>query len=162
MQVKSRDGEKIGSVYAFMVNKRTGQAVYAVLTIGGFLGMGKAYYPLPFSLLAFDAAANTYIVTIDRRVLEGGPAGPQTPPFSTSPMRTGCRNITTWLARICRWGLSRPPRTTRHSGAHLLALPISRLARAGLALVAPPDLRQLLLIDRQPQLLLPQLADFIA
>ncbi|QNA84553.1 PRC-barrel domain containing protein [Sphingomonas sp. So64.6b] len=74
MPVRSRDGDKIGSVYAFMINKRSGQAVYAVLTIGGFLGMGKAYYPLPFGLLSFDAVADTYIVTIDRRVLEGGPS----------------------------------------------------------------------------------------
>ena len=74
MKVKSRDGDNIGSVYAFMVNKRSGQAVYAVLTIGGFLGLGKAYYPLPFPLLAFDAANDSYIVTIDRRVLEGGPS----------------------------------------------------------------------------------------
>ena len=74
MPVRSRDGDKLGSVYAFMVNKRTGQAMYAVLTIGGFLGMGKAYYPLPFALLQFDATADAYVVTIDRRVLEGGPS----------------------------------------------------------------------------------------
>jgi len=74
MPVRSRDGDKLGYVYAFMVNKRTGQAMYAVLTIGGFLGMGKAYYPLPFALLQFDATADAYVVTIDRRVLEGGPS----------------------------------------------------------------------------------------
>ncbi|MET3825038.1 MULTISPECIES: PRC-barrel domain-containing protein [Sphingomonas] len=74
MQVRSRDGDKIGSVLTLMVNKRTGQTIYAVLTIGGFLGMGKAYYPLPFSLLQFDPVNDTYIVTIDRRVLEGGPS----------------------------------------------------------------------------------------
>jgi hypothetical protein len=74
MPVKSRDGDKLGFVHAFMVNKRNGQAMYAVLTIGGFLGMGKAYYPLPFSLMSFDPAADAYVVTIDRRVLEGGPS----------------------------------------------------------------------------------------
>ena len=74
MKVKSRDRDSVGYIFAFMVNKRTGQAVYAVLTIGGFLGMGKAYYPLPFSLMRFDPASDTYIVTIDRRVLEGGPS----------------------------------------------------------------------------------------
>jgi hypothetical protein len=74
MQVRSRDGDKIGSVLTLMVNKRTGQTIYAVLTIGGFLGMGKAYYPIPFSLLQFDPVNDTYIVTIDRRVLEGGPS----------------------------------------------------------------------------------------
>lgn len=80
MQVKSRDGDKIGSVYAFMVNKRSGQTMYAVLTIGGFLGLGKAYYPLPFALLAFEATSDSYIVTIDRRVLEGGPSWASNPP----------------------------------------------------------------------------------
>lgn len=80
MQVRSRDGDKIGSVFALMVNKRSGQAVYAVLTIGGFLGIGKAYYPLPFSLLHFDPANDTYVVTIDRRVLEGGPSWAANPP----------------------------------------------------------------------------------
>lgn len=74
MGIRSRDGDKIGTLYSLMVNKRTGRAVYAVLTIGGFLGMGRAYYPLPFSLLQFDAVADTYVVTIDRRLLEGGPS----------------------------------------------------------------------------------------
>jgi len=74
MAVKTRDGDKLGYVHAFMINKRTGQAMYAVLSIGGFLGMGKAYYPLPFGVLLFDPTADAYVVTIDRRVLEGGPS----------------------------------------------------------------------------------------
>ena len=74
MPVKTRDGDKLGSVFAFMINKRTGQAVYAILTIGRFLGLGKAYYPLPFRLLAFEPTSDSYVVTIDRRVLEGGPS----------------------------------------------------------------------------------------
>lgn len=74
MAVKTRDGAKLGHIHAFMINKRSGHAVYAILTIGGFLGMGKAYYPLPFRLLAFEATSDSYVVTIDRRVLEGGPS----------------------------------------------------------------------------------------
>lgn len=81
MQVKSRDGDKIGYVSAFMINKRSGQSLYAVLAIGGFLGMGKAFYPLPFALLAYDPASDTYTVTIDRRVLEGGPSWAANPPI---------------------------------------------------------------------------------
>ena len=74
MQIRSRDGDKIGALNTLMINKRSGRAIYAVLTIGGFLGMGKAFYPLPFSLLQFDPVNDTYVVTIDRRVLEGGPS----------------------------------------------------------------------------------------
>ncbi|MFL0412767.1 PRC-barrel domain-containing protein [uncultured Sphingomonas sp.] len=74
MRVESRDGDKIGHVSAFMVNKRSGRTTHAVLSLGGFLGVGKSYYPLPFSLLQFDPVRDQYVVTIDRRLLEGGPS----------------------------------------------------------------------------------------
>lgn len=80
MLVHSRDGDKIGHVHAYMIQKRTGQALYVVLTIGGFLGMGKAFYPLPFELLSYDPVGDRYVVTIDRRVLEGGPSWANSPP----------------------------------------------------------------------------------
>lgn len=74
MKVESRDGDKIGHVSAFMVHKRTGRTTHAVLSLGGFLGMGKSFYPLPFALLQFDPVRDLYVVTIDRRLLEGGPS----------------------------------------------------------------------------------------
>lgn len=74
MKVESRDGDAIGSVYAFMVHKGSGRTTHAVLSLGGFLGMGKSFYPLPFALLQFDAVRDGYVVTIDRRLLEGGPS----------------------------------------------------------------------------------------
>ena len=36
--------------------------------------MGKAFYPLPFHLMEYDPVADEYRVTIDRRLLEGGPS----------------------------------------------------------------------------------------
>ena len=74
MKVESRDGESVGSVHAFMVHKASGRATHAVLSLGGFLGMGKSFYPLPFELLRFDTVRDAYVVTIDRRMLEGGPS----------------------------------------------------------------------------------------
>ena len=74
MNVESRDGDSVGSVHAFMVHKGSGRVTHAVLSLGGFLGMGKSFYPLPFGLLQFDAVRDLYVVTIDRRLLEGGPS----------------------------------------------------------------------------------------
>ena len=74
VKVESRDGDSVGAVHAFMVHKRTGRVTHAVLSLGGFLGMGKSFYPLPFELLQFDAVRDLYVVTIDRRMLEGGPS----------------------------------------------------------------------------------------
>ncbi len=74
MQVDSRDGDRIGHVHAYMIQKRTGQALYVILAFGGFMGIGKAFYPLPFELLGYNPVEDRYVVTIDRRVLEGGPS----------------------------------------------------------------------------------------
>ena len=74
MKLDSRDGDNLGSVHAFMVHKASGKATHAVLALGGFLGMGKSYYPLPFELLSFDPVRDRYVVTVDRRLLEGGPS----------------------------------------------------------------------------------------
>ncbi len=79
-KVRSRDGDALGSLHSLMINKRTGGAVFAVLSIGGFLGLGKSFYPLPFDLLHYDPTADHYVVTIDRRLLEGGPSWANNPP----------------------------------------------------------------------------------
>ena len=45
--VYNRQGERLGSIYNFMVDKRSGQVEYAVMSFGGFLGIGDSYHPLP-------------------------------------------------------------------------------------------------------------------
>lgn len=74
LKVETRDGHTVGTVHAFQVHKGSGRTTHAVLSLGGFLGMGKSYYPLPFELLRYDAVRDLYAVTIDQRMLEGGPS----------------------------------------------------------------------------------------
>lgn len=80
MRVESREGEKVGSVASFMVHKRSGRVTHAVISLGGFLGMGRSFYPLPFALLRFDPVQDLYVVTVDPRTLEGGPSWANNPP----------------------------------------------------------------------------------
>src|SRR3954465_9844361 len=51
-RVYNRQGENLGTVHNFMVNKRSGQVEYAVMSFGGFLGMGESYHPLPWKIPA--------------------------------------------------------------------------------------------------------------
>ena len=71
--VYDRNGTKLGSVYNFMVNKRSGQVAYAVLPFGGFLGMGSSYHPLPWNQLTYEPARGGYVVDLTREQLEGAP-----------------------------------------------------------------------------------------
>ncbi len=41
------DGKKIGEIERVMIDKISGQAAYAVMGFGGFLGMGEDHYPIP-------------------------------------------------------------------------------------------------------------------
>jgi len=72
--VYNRQGEKLGTVKNFMVDKRSGKAEYAVMSFGGFLGMGDSYHPLPWKLLKYDTTVGGYVVDLDKATLEGGPS----------------------------------------------------------------------------------------
>ncbi|TGX52149.1 PRC-barrel domain containing protein [Sphingomonas gei] len=71
--VYNDDGEKLGSIYNFMVDKVSGQAEYAVLQFGGIFGIGSDYYPLPWDMLTYDTERGGYVVDIDKETLEGAP-----------------------------------------------------------------------------------------
>ena len=44
-------GEKLGSVEDIMIDKISGKAIYAVMSFGGFLGIGDRHHPLPWASL---------------------------------------------------------------------------------------------------------------
>jgi hypothetical protein len=71
--VYNRAGEKLGSIYDVMMEKVSGKAEYAIMSFGGFLGIGDSYHPLPWSVLNYDPAQGGYVVDLDRRRLEGAP-----------------------------------------------------------------------------------------
>jgi sporulation protein YlmC with PRC-barrel domain len=66
-------GEKLGSVHDIMLHKRSGKVAYAVMSFGGFLGMGEDYHPLPWDMLTYSTEQDGYIVDIDKERLEKAP-----------------------------------------------------------------------------------------
>ena len=66
--------EQLGSVEDLMIDKATGRIAYAVLSHGGFLGIGDRSHKLPWEKLSYNTEIGGYIVDIDRDVLEGAPS----------------------------------------------------------------------------------------
>jgi hypothetical protein len=79
--VYNRQGEKLGSVDGIMIDKVSGKVAYAVMSFGGFMGIGDRYHPLPWSVLTYDTEKGGYTVDLDRGTLEKAPtfAGGETP-----------------------------------------------------------------------------------
>ena len=67
-------GLRLGSVNHFMVNKLNGRVAYAVLSFGGFFGIGQKYFPLPWNELTYDPTLGGFVVDIPKETLEGAPA----------------------------------------------------------------------------------------
>jgi sporulation protein YlmC with PRC-barrel domain len=66
-------GEKVGQIERVMIDKRSGQVAFAVMSFGGFLGIGEDYYPLPWSLLTYNERLGGYEVNITEEQLKRAP-----------------------------------------------------------------------------------------
>jgi len=89
-------GEKLGGVDDIMIDKVSGRAVYAVMSFGGFFGMGEEYYPLPWATLKYDAQKGGYLVNLDKKRLEGAPNYDRRSAFEWTPAY-GRRVDTYWM-----------------------------------------------------------------
>src|ERR1700719_3878247 len=67
------DNQKIGSVQRVMIDKISGKVAYAVISFGGFLGMGEDYYPVPWDNLKYDTNLGGYRVGVTEDQLKGAP-----------------------------------------------------------------------------------------
>ena len=47
--VYNRQGDHLGAIKTVMIDKPSGKVAYAVMSFGGFLGIGEKYHPLPWS-----------------------------------------------------------------------------------------------------------------
>ncbi len=71
--VYGADKTKIGSIERVMIDKMSGKVSYAVLSFGGFLGIGDEHYPLPWQSLKYDTGLGGYITGITEAQLKGAP-----------------------------------------------------------------------------------------
>ncbi len=72
--VYNRQDEHLGTVHNLMIDKTSGKVAYAVMSFGGFLGMGESYHPLPWRVLTYDTRKGGFVVDLDRSKLEKAPS----------------------------------------------------------------------------------------
>jgi hypothetical protein len=72
-EVYNTAGDHLGEIHDVMLDKLSGRVAYAVMSFGGFLGIGEKYHPLPWSALTYDTSQGGYVVNVSREQLEGAP-----------------------------------------------------------------------------------------
>ncbi len=72
--VRRADGEKIGTIQRLMIDKLSGNVAYAVLSFGGFLGMGQKHLPIPWARLHYDRVLGAYQLDLTDEELSRAPS----------------------------------------------------------------------------------------
>ncbi len=73
-KIKDLSGNTIGEVEDIVLDRLSNNIMFVVVGLGGLLGLGKKYHPLPWSLLTYDESDGNYIVNLSRNQLQAAPA----------------------------------------------------------------------------------------
>ena len=71
--VYNEQDEDLGDIKEFMLDLKTGRVSYAVLSFGGFLGMGDKLFAVPWNALKLDTVNNRFVLNVDKERLESAP-----------------------------------------------------------------------------------------
>jgi hypothetical protein len=96
--VYGADDQKIGSVQRVMIDKISGKVSYAVVSFGGFLGIGEDYYPVPWPTLKYDTRLDGYRLGVTEDQLKGAPKYGQHDSWDWSDAARRQRVSDYWLA----------------------------------------------------------------
>jgi sporulation protein YlmC with PRC-barrel domain len=72
-EVKNHLGENIGHIKDLMINLHDGSVAYAVMSFGGFLGVGEKLFAIPWSRIQVDQRNKCCVVDMSKEYLEKAP-----------------------------------------------------------------------------------------
>ena len=71
--VYSQNEEDLGDIKEIMLDTSTGKVSYAVLSYGGFLGIGEKLFAVPWEALKLDTINKRFVLNVDSEKLESAP-----------------------------------------------------------------------------------------
>ena len=72
-EVVNLQNEDLGKIEHLMIDLERGRIAYAVLSFGGFLGMGDKLFAIPWSALALDTVEKRFILNVNKELLKSAP-----------------------------------------------------------------------------------------
>ncbi len=71
--VVNRQNENLGKIHELVIDAREGRLAYAVLSFGGFMGMGTKLFAMPWKAFEFSSTEQKLILNVDKEKLETAP-----------------------------------------------------------------------------------------
>jgi sporulation protein YlmC with PRC-barrel domain len=102
--VHNPQGENLGSIKELMLDVELGRVAYAVLSFGGFLGMGDKLFAIPFGALKLNDAKDHFTLNVPKERLKEAP-GFDKDDWPSAADRTWGREIHTFYGVEPYWGV---------------------------------------------------------
>lgn len=71
--VRNKSGDNLGKVEDLMLDLEYGNIAYAVLSFGGFLGMGNKLFAIPWKALTLHGEEKEFVLDVAKEKLEAAP-----------------------------------------------------------------------------------------
>jgi sporulation protein YlmC with PRC-barrel domain len=71
--VYNQNDENLGDIKEIMLDVRSGRVSYAVLSFGGFLGMGEKLFAVPWTALTLDTVNKRFVLNVEKERLKSAP-----------------------------------------------------------------------------------------
>jgi sporulation protein YlmC with PRC-barrel domain len=72
-EVYGPDGKNIGEIDHLIIDKLSGRVAYAVMSFGGFMGLGHSHYPIPWGALTYDKSLSGFRTAVTEGQLKDAP-----------------------------------------------------------------------------------------
>ena len=91
LDVRSPAGETVGKIVDFMLDTERGSVKYAVLAVGGVLGVGAKMLAIPPQALAYDGGSRCLSLGVDATTLDAAPGFDRANPPGTADRTLAAR-----------------------------------------------------------------------
>ena len=71
--VVNHQDQSLGKIHELVIDAKEGRLAYAVLSFGGFIGMGNKLFAVPWTAFEFSNTENKLILNVDKKKLEAAP-----------------------------------------------------------------------------------------
>jgi hypothetical protein len=72
-RVVNRQKQDLGIIEHLMIDVEKGRVAYAVLSFGGFLGMGDKLFAIPWNALTVDTGERQFVLDVEKKLLDHAP-----------------------------------------------------------------------------------------
>ena len=103
--VVNRQNEDLGKIHELVIDAKEGRLAYAVLSFGGFMGMGNKLFAIPWRAFEFAKPENKLILNVDKEKLKAAPGFDQDAKWPDFADRTWGNNIYKYYGYAPYWKL---------------------------------------------------------